>query len=297
LSLSVLDECLIRTGQPEAATHFPQVLELYGSLHDHVQVARTLNNLAIASFFKSQWDSAAAQLDKAIDAYLMAGDIANAAFGQFNLGDIRLNQGRWDEAQTILSSARRTLEACDYRLAADCATMALGRTKVFLGDTDAGLALLRSASSGLDKGDYPVQRLECRARLAEALIFAGQLTEAGPVLKEARNLERSSPDATLSSLLDRIEVSLDYLTGNIEGAISRSPSYLDKARRFGAEYEVLMLTALGEEFGIRGDQQESLRLREQLGVQQLPLVDRRIDLVMEEDVNEPVPSLLYVRQR
>lgn len=271
LSLNVLDQCLFLMDHPAEATNFARALELYQSLGDHVSAAVILTNLAVAAFYNSQWDSAAAQLEHAIDAATKAGDVGNAAFAKFNLGDIRLNQGRWDEARSLLASARRTLEACDDRLMAALATTALGRVNVFLGETESGLALLESASAILDKIGSSAEQLESRARLAEAYLFSRNLEEACSYLEEARTLERTSSDTTFASLLDRLEISLAMGRGDMSSAQRLASVFLQKARESGADYEVLMLISLDNQFGQGEPEAESARLRERLGVRRLPI--------------------------
>jgi tetratricopeptide (TPR) repeat protein len=253
-------------------THLGRALELYASLGDHMRVAVTLNNMAGADFFNSRWDSAAARFEEAAEAFDKAGDVVNFAFTQLNLGDVWLYQGRWEEALAILTPARRTLEACEYRLMAALATLAVGRAKVLLRDGDAGVALLQSAASSLEETDSPMEQSEAKTRLAEALVFTGRLTEARIALDEARRLAGPSAEGPLSSLLDRIELSLAVASGDLSSALSNLETFLDRARRSGADYEVLMFHALADELGVVGDDSESGELRQRLGIRRLPAV-------------------------
>ena len=271
LSLSTLDQCLLLTGRYAEAIHFPSAIRLYESIGDHVRAAVTLNNFAVAAFYNSEWDTAATRLQQAINESTKAGDIANAAFGQFNLGDLRLNQGWWDEAFALLSSARRTLEACDDRFLAAMASLSLGRVSVFLGETDLGLGLIESAATTLEGIGTSMECLESRARLTEALIFIGDTERARDALRHTRALEKLSEDRTLSSLVDRLEISLHMAAGEIEVATAKYSSFLEKAREAGSDYEVLMLITLDRH--LRGGRPDdgSVQLLERLGVQRLPI--------------------------
>jgi tetratricopeptide (TPR) repeat protein len=273
LALSVKNQCLFLTGQSAETEDFARALELYQSLGDHLRVAVILSNLAVAADYKSQWEVAATRAQEAMEAFTKAGDLVRASFAELNLGDIRLSQGRWEEAEAILLSARRTLEACGDRLVAPLAAMALGRTKVFLGDVETGFALLQSASSALDEVGSRMERLEVQARLAEALIFTGQHEEAKIAFDKARDLEHSSTGTRLSSLVDRIELSLAIATGDTSPAISCLDPVLERARKVGADYEVLMIRALANQVGCRDGDEESARLRQDLGVVRLPMFD------------------------
>jgi tetratricopeptide (TPR) repeat protein len=271
LSLSTLDQCLLLTGRYAEAVHFPSAIRLYESVGDHAKAAVTLNNFAVAAFYNSEWDTAATRLQQAINESTKAGDIANAAFGEFNLGDLRLNQGWWDEAFALLSSARRTLEACDDRFMAAMATLSLGRVSVFLGETDVGLGLIESAATTLEEIGTSMECLESRARLTEALIFVGDTERARDALRHTRALEKISEDRTLSSLVDRLEISLHMAAGEIEVATAKYSSFLEKARESGSDYEVLMLITLDRHLSGGGPDDGSVQLLERLGVQRLPI--------------------------
>ena len=275
LALAVQDHCLVLTGRSAEAKNFARVLELYQSLGDHVRVAVTLSNVAAAAYYNSQWELAATRFQEASEAFTKAGDLVHASFAELNLGDIRLNQGRWEEAAAILFSARRTLEACGYQMMAALAAMALGRARVFLGDVDTGFALLLSASSALDEVGSPMERLEVQARLAEALIFSGRHEEAKVAFEKARDLERASTDTPLSSLVDRIELSLAIATGETSSVMSSLDPALERARQTGADYEVLMMRALAQQAGSGDGDEETARLRQDLGVMRLPMIDYR----------------------
>jgi tetratricopeptide (TPR) repeat protein len=271
LASSVVGRCLQDTGHPDETEQLARALDLYASLGNWVHVALTLNTLAVGDFLSFRWDSSAARLEEAAEEFGKAGDVVNVALVQFNLGDLWLAQGRWEEALAILLPARRTLEACGYRFMEALASVSLGRTQVFLGDTDAGLALLRSASSTLDAVAGPMHRLEAAARLAETLIYKGMTSEAQTAFAEARRLAASSGDGNMSSLLDRIELSLAMASGDTGMARSNFKTYLDRARQRGADYEVLMFLALAEKLGVAGDDAESARLRELLKIRRVPV--------------------------
>jgi tetratricopeptide (TPR) repeat protein len=273
LALSVQNQCLFLTGRFAETQNFDRALELYQSLGDHVRVAVVLSNLGVAAYYNSQWRLAATKHKEASEAFTKAGDLVGASFADLNLGEIRLNQGRWEEAEAILLSARRTLEACGYQLMAALATMALGRTLVFLGDVDSGFALLLLASSALDEVGSPMERLEVQARLTEALLFAGRRDEAKIAFDRARDLERSSTGTRLSSLVDRIELSLAIATGQTPWVMSCVDPVLERARQVGAGYEVLMIRALAKQVGSGDGDEESARLRRDLGVVRLPMID------------------------
>ena len=50
---------------------------------------------------------------------------------------------------------------------------------------------------------------------------------------------------------------------------------LERARQTGADYEVLMMRALAQQAGSGDGDEETARLRQDLGVMRLPMIDYR----------------------
>ena len=286
LSLEVCNSCLVRAGRPEDATNMDRVLGLYEELGDEVQVAIALSNIAAVAFFASQWDRAAEYVERSAEASMTVGDVAGAAMSRVNLGELRVNQGRLDEAVAVLAPARRELESFGYRMMTAAASMQLGRACVFLGDLDAGLAMVRAAAETFEEIGSHIESLEARARLAEALVFGGRLAEAEAELSQARQLERHVGETPLSALVDRVELVLAAATGDPSVVRTRFPEFLRRAERLGATYEVLVVRSLVTRLGLDAGHQDEVsglgaepdevgRLAEQLGVRSLPMLAPR----------------------
>ena len=248
-----------------------------------MQVAIALSNIAAVAFFASQWDRAAEYVERSADASMTVGDVAGAAMSRVNLGELRVNQGRLDEAVAVLAPARRELESFGYRMMTAAASMQLGRAYVFLGDLDAGLAMVRAAAETFDEIGSQIESLEARARLAEVLVFEGRLAEAEGELSQARQLERHVGETPLSALVDRVELVLAAATGDPSAVRTRFPEFLRRAERLGATYEVLVVRFLVMRLGLDAGRQaevsgfgaepdEVRRLAEQLGVRTLPML-------------------------
>jgi class 3 adenylate cyclase/tetratricopeptide (TPR) repeat protein len=272
LALSLHDICLIDAGRAAEAVYLPRALDMYESLGDQVHVAVTLNNLAAVEFYGSRWDGAADYLLRAIEASTMAGDPTDAAFSQINLSEVRVNQGRLEEAQALLTSARRVAESCGYRLLVAAASMELGRVRAFLGDIDAGVALLETSMAIFDDIHSAARSLEGRARLAEVLLFGGRNDAANQALVEAQELERKGQETPLSPLVARLQLTLAAMHGDPTDALALVAGCLDRARRLGVEYEVLVVLTIAGHLGARDGAEEAARLRRDLGVVRLPML-------------------------
>ena len=272
LSLEVLNSCLTRTGHAEDATYMDRVLELYEELGDVVGVAVALGNIAGQAFFASQWDRAADYVARSAEASALAGDLARAAMSNANLGELRANQGRLDEAIALLVPARRVLQSYGYRMMSAMAAMQLGRAAAFSGDLDEGLAMVRSAGATFDEIGSHIESLEARARLAEILVFGGRFAQAGIALEEARELERGAGETLFAPLIERVELTLAAGSGDPSTVFTRLDAFLGRAEGLGTTYEILVVLALVELLGDDRVHTEVTRLSTGLGVVTLPML-------------------------
>ena len=249
-----------------------RVLELYEELGDVVGVAVALGNIAGQAFFASQWDRAADYVARSAEASALAGDLARAAMSNANLGELRANQGRLDEAIALLVPARRVLQSYGYRMMSAMAAMQLGRAAAFSGDLDEGLAMVRSAGATFDEIGSHIESLEARARLAEILVFGGRFAQAGIALEDARELERGAGETLFAPLIERVELTLAAGSGDPSTVFTRLDAFLGRAEGLGTTYEILVVLALVELLGDDRVHTEVTRLSTGLGVVTLPML-------------------------
>jgi class 3 adenylate cyclase/tetratricopeptide (TPR) repeat protein len=272
LSLEVLNSCLMRTGRAEEATFMDRVVALYEELGDDVQVAIALNTVSGQAFFAGDWDRAADYVERAAAASAIAGDLSSAALARVNLGEMRTNQGRLDDALALLVPAQRTLESYGYRAAAAAAGLQLGRALAFNGDVEGGLTLLRAASSVLDEINAHVEACEAGARVAEVLVYADRLVEARGLIAESRKLEIEVGETHVGPLLDRVELTLAACTGDDAWVTSRSDDILARARAMGSDYDTLVALSILDLLGDESVRPEVTRLSKVLGVISVPML-------------------------
>src|SRR5262249_14761950 len=167
--------------------------------------------------------------------------------------------------------ARRTLESFGYvGLTAAVATH-LGRTQAFLGDVDGGLATIEDAARTLREIGSHYEALDAHARVAEVLVSASRLEEARSALHRARAFEKDVGETPLSSLIDRIELTLVVASEDRVIEIAEVNRFRERARNFDATYEELVVLALVERQGDRRHHAEVEQLCRDLGVITLPM--------------------------
>jgi class 3 adenylate cyclase/tetratricopeptide (TPR) repeat protein len=274
-ALHALSSGLVKAGRVDEVDFMDQVLELYRELGDEVSVTVALGNIATVAFFAGEWDKAADYLALCADASAKSGDLANAAMADGNLGELRANQGRLDESVALLTPARRTLESFGYVGLTAAVSTHLGRAHAFLGDVDGGLATIEDAARTLHEIGSHYESLDAHSRLAEVLVSAGRLNEARAALARARAYEKDVGDTPLSSLIDRIELTLDVASEDRVIGAAEVGRFCERARRFDATYEELVVLALAERSGDRSHHTEVERLCRDLGVVTLPMLPVR----------------------
>jgi tetratricopeptide (TPR) repeat protein len=163
----VLDWALVESGRPSEAVHSARALEIYQRL--------------------GRWDDAVALYGRGADASVRAGDLANAAYGDCNVGEVLSDQGRLADARKLLQRARRVWRGTDYEWGVAYATAQLGRIAVREGHHDEGRGELQDALATLRRLRVRGDVAWVEALLTEAAAFSRRSAEA---LEEADRLLR-----------------------------------------------------------------------------------------------------------
>jgi tetratricopeptide (TPR) repeat protein len=175
--------------------------------------------------------------------------VANAAFGDCNVGEVLSDQGRWEEAEQVLREALRIWRGSRYEWGAAFATALLGRTVVRAGRHSEGIGLLEEGLAGLRRLGAMSDTALVEAYVAEALAFAGEperaLAAADRLLVAA---SRTAP------LLHRVRGFALAQRGAREPAEEALMASLDEARTQGIDFEVaITLDALERLSGRHAD--------------------------------------------
>ena len=101
----VLDWALHDAAGRDEATHSGRALAIYERLGDLDHQAAVLNNLGAYAFHEGRWQDAVVLYRRAGNASARAGDVVNAAFGDCNVGEVLLGQGRLAIAEQALRQA------------------------------------------------------------------------------------------------------------------------------------------------------------------------------------------------
>jgi tetratricopeptide (TPR) repeat protein len=244
----VLDWALVESGRAEEAVYSERALEIYHRLGDLDRESAVLNNLGGFAYRDGRWEEAIRLYLRGAEASERAGDAANAAFGDCNVGEVLADQGRYAEAEPRLRRAIRVWRATDYEWGVAYATSRLGRLAVRTGRIDEGSALLEEARGRFDalslQGDVDF----ADALLAEAAVFGGRPERALEIAD--RLLERAGETVWSAPLLHRLRGRALMAAGDARGAEDALRASLAEARKDADVYETaLTIDAIDELLG------------------------------------------------
>ncbi len=263
----LLDWALVDLGRGEEAVHSRRALAIYEREGDLDRQAAVLNNLGMFAYWEGRWDAAVELYERGAEASTRAGDVANAAFGDCNIGEVLADQGHYVAAEERLRRARRVWRGTEDAHGVAFATALLGRLAARAGRSEEGLELLGSACAELRTLGFAGDAGLADAYRAEALALAGRPAEA---LAVAESL--LGGDAAAPALLWRVRGSALAVAGDRAGAIAALETALAEARKGDEAYETaLALDALaglgaGDPVALSGEAGELLA---SLGVEQV----------------------------
>ena len=177
-ALYSLDVAMWRTDPSADPVHSLRALEIYRELGDLDREGKVLTNLGAAAYFQGRWNDAVALYSQSSDACGRAGNLASAAFGEANIGEVLSDQGRLEEAERRLRHALEVHSGSGYEGDVAFATALLGRAAVRAGRSEQGFELLGEAFAGFRRLRLGHEVVWVEALVAEAHAFAGHGEQA-----------------------------------------------------------------------------------------------------------------------
>lgn len=238
-SYQVLDAAHVMLGQSAKAVYGERALAIYEELGDLPGTAIVTNNLGGRAYWEGEWERAVKFYARARDAFVRAGNEAEAAACGANIGEVLVSQGRLEAAEEVLVPSVRVLRAHGLVDAAIFADIQLARLQLLRGDVGAMDRLSALRAEAIRTGQVQ-SAIEAAILLAHGLVIAGMPEEALVTLTETER--GSGGEAELyGSMIARTRaqaLAALHRTGEARDAVAAG---LTQAREQGLAFEVAQL--------------------------------------------------------
>jgi class 3 adenylate cyclase/tetratricopeptide (TPR) repeat protein len=246
------------------------IFEEFGLLQMQVRV---LNNMAMHAFYVSEWETAVEYYGRAEEMARRSGEVIGSGIAALNHGELRLDQGRLEEAQQLLESALRTFRAAKYPIGEAVTLVYLGHLAAEQGRFDDAFGLLDTAVDLLTTIGSKSNLIEAEAGRAQAYVLEGRHEEAAALARKCLDLEQETGEVgARTALLERLLAVAAVQGRRREDAPMHFEESLRIGREYGADYEVGRTLQAKVLTGFASDEElaEAETIMERLGVVSLP---------------------------
>ena len=272
------DMSLWNLGRGEEAVHTEDALRIYEELGDVDGQGGVMNNLGGYAYWRGEWDRAVDLYERGREARVRTGNVAVAAEGDVNVGEICSDQGRLDDALERLGDALRVWSSAGS-VDAPFAEALMGRTLARQGRFEEAHVMFDRALLAFEKAGARTDALLVDVYAAEALAFEGRadeaLARADAAMARPEGAEGGGPFA---HVLQRARGWAFASLGDAEAAGAAMEASLAAAREEGSIYEesvtVEAMASLGATCAVMPEPETLATAREtlaRLGVVRVPL--------------------------
>ncbi|MRX42210.1 AAA family ATPase [Agromyces sp. Q22] len=238
-SYQVLDAAYVMLGQSSKAVYGERALAIYEELGDLPGTAVVTNNLGGQAYWQGKWEDAVGFYARARDAFLRAGNEAEAATCGANIGEVLVSQARFDEAEDVLVPSVRVLRAHGLVDAAIFAEIQLARLQLLRGDDGAMERMVVIRAEAVRTGQVQ-SAIEAGILVAHGLVLAGRPEDALDTLAETEHGAGGEAELYGSTIARTRALALAALGRTAEAREAVSGG-LAQAREQGLAFEVAQL--------------------------------------------------------
>ena len=162
-----------------------EALDLFEALHDIRRQATARANLGFLHAHAGRWNEAVEWLDSSRALYERCGDDVGGAYAGINVGEILVNQRRFDEAEAILNQALRVVRASHFSEVVASIQIQLGRILVARGAIREAHDLLGGTLAEFKRLGKSIFALETAIVLADAWLCEGRAADTLSLIDRA----------------------------------------------------------------------------------------------------------------
>lgn len=221
-----------RDQHDQALDNFKQALQIERDSGDEHYQALCLNNIGNADFAKGEYADALTYFQQALDLRQKLNNPAEIAETLSNVGEAMAKTGQYDKAiEDHLRALDLERKAGDKRGAASDSA-SLGVLFGYQGRLGAAVkSTAEAVQSFHELQDRSLWMAQALTAYADALIQAGQFTEAAPVMKEAGDLARELKSNSTLAAVTNLEGDQAFYQGDTKAAYVSYQRTLEIARQ------------------------------------------------------------------
>jgi predicted ATPase len=270
----ILDFAYMEHGRVDEAVYSARSATLYEQLGDLSNQSEVISNSGVYAYQQGRWSEAIELYAQSLELRRRLGDDAEAAVCAANLAEVRLDQGRLEDAEHLLSGAARALHAGGYLPVEGFLAELLGRAAGQAGRLAEAMEHFASALAIFKRTGSRSHIFEIHVRIAEALVLAGHPEAALEEADIARGITSELGGIpTRLPLLHRVRAFAFLALGRADEARTALEKSIVAARERRAVHEVGLsldaLVRLDRRVGEEPDPalvEQSQSILEQLGV-------------------------------
>jgi class 3 adenylate cyclase/tetratricopeptide (TPR) repeat protein len=218
-------------GKEGAKSFLQRSLDSYRRSGNLLRHAALLSNLGVVCQWEGHWDEALSNYERGRAESVKLGDTVQATLTRMNIAEILSDRGELVEAEELLLETLPLWRASRYRYLLGGCLWLLGRVSLRAGRLDEALTRLTAAKTHFLHVKAETEVMDVDARIAECLVFAGDVEGALAAVSDALGRARSSKaGAKVASLLERVRGHALLLRGDLAGARQALEASLASAR-------------------------------------------------------------------
>jgi tetratricopeptide (TPR) repeat protein len=269
-----MDYAYVTLGEPDKAIYSPRALEVYRRIGDLDEEASIINNLGVSSYLSGDWLDAIERYKEGREISTRVGNLVDSAGAAANLGEVLVNQGRYEAAGEPLQEALRAYTASGFAEGVAFTNLLLGRMYGIHDDLDASEHSLEESKFQSDALGLEGWKLEAAIYIADAKCRAGSPDRGLAILADA---EASAPREFLdyyAPLMARIHGSILSACGRLAEAVDVLDRAILVADQSGDLYEhaliSLTLARVAPDQVTASSRKTAIQSLQKLGVQSAP---------------------------
>jgi class 3 adenylate cyclase/tetratricopeptide (TPR) repeat protein len=230
-----------------SAARARRAFDLYGEIGDFAGQAAMAGSIGVIAYYDSRWDETIEWYQKSGAEYRRIGLLNNAAWIETNIGEVLLNQGRLDEAESLLRDSLRVLRSSNNS-ETPFVEMQLGRLLTARGELSEAERLLRAGVDLWKASGDAWWAYEMSLHLADCLVRSGRSHEALAVLDDIAGMDpaevavyQATKEAVLASALVEL--------GRGDEAAEAICRGVEVARRRSLTFDLSRLLLLADRIG------------------------------------------------